>query len=107
MPDEDILSVEEYKRTIVRGTRQARTGCPNHAKTKALQLAIHQVQRLQTHCADIVFDGPYRLDVEVFGKTRADEDNIRKAINDALQGCATRNDRDSIGGSIILHKGAD
>ena len=98
------MSQEEYKREINRIHRsgKAGSGSSDNTKAKAIFDTIRTVRSLQTDRPDIVFAGSYELDVFVFGKTRADEDNIRKAINDALQGVATRNDRDSRGGRTEL-----
>lgn len=78
---------------------------PDYSAAKTIFETVRQIRGLQRDRPPIVFDGAYELDVEVYGPTRADEDNIRKAINDALQGCATRNDRDSQGGITKLHRG--
>lgn len=98
------MSEEEYKREINRIHRSGKSGSgsKDNSKAKAIFDTIRTVRSLQTYRPDIVFAGNYELDVLVFGKTRADEDNIRKAINDSLQGVATRNDRDSQGGRTKL-----
>jgi hypothetical protein len=90
-------------RNNLQNTWKTSASCSNYEETKALQQAVSTIRSLQSHCPDIIFSGLYRLDVAVYGRTTADEDNIRKSINDALQGYATRNDRDSKGGSIELH----
>lgn len=98
------ISRGEYKNEInkIYGARKTSASGKNYTKANAIQQTVSEIRSLQTYSAPILFDGPYRLNVTVIGKTRADEDNIRKAINDALQGYATRNDRDSKGGEITL-----
>ena len=103
MPYQNKISREEYEKiNKVSGSGKAGSGREDYEKAKVLQSAISKVRGLQTYRPPVLFDGPYRINVRVHGRTRADEDNIRKAINDAIQGVATRNDRDSIGGSIEL-----
>lgn len=101
MPN-DRMSVEEYRKRYVQSPRPSGSSSKNYSEAKALQQAISTIRGLQTYCPPIILDGPYRLDVAVYARTRADEDNIRKAVNDAIQGCIVRNDRDSQGGSIEL-----
>lgn len=54
-----------------------------------------------------VHDGEYRLDVVVYvsGAARADLDNVLKAIADALQGVAYRNDRQVSHATILRLQG--
>lgn len=101
MPNE-TMSVEQYKKRYVQSPRATGTRSKNNAEAKALQQAVSTIRGLQTYHPPLILDGPYRLDVAVHARTRADEDNIRKAVNDAIQGCIVRNDRDSQGGSIEL-----
>lgn len=101
MPNER-MSVEEYKKRYIQSPRSSGSSCKNYAEAKALQQAVSTIRSLQTYNPPLILDGPYRLDVAVYSRTRADEDNIRKAVNDAIQGCIVRNDRDSQGGSIEL-----
>ena len=97
------VSRDEYKKMLKNNcSRKASSSSANYEKANEIRQAISKIRSLQTYRPSILFDCPYRLDITVHGKTRADEDNIRKAINDALQGTATRNDRDSVGGSITL-----
>ena len=104
MKHENSMSVEEYRKRYVHGTRKTRSTPQNHAEAKILRQTVEQIRSLQTYNPAILFNCPYRLDLEVFGFTPADEDNIRKGINDAIQGVVVRDDRDSIGGSITLHQ---
>ncbi len=98
------LTLKEYKREInkIHRSWSSSTRSENYDKANEIRQAVSKIRGLQTYRPPLLFDGPYRLNITVYGKTRADEDNIRKAINDALQGTATRNDRDSRGGSITL-----
>lgn len=104
MKPKNYISREQYTSEInkIHGSRATSASSKNYEKANEIRQAISKIRSLQTYRPSILFDGPYRLDIAVHGKTRADEDNIRKAINDAVQGTATRNDRDSIGGSIQL-----
>ena len=104
MTPKNRMTKEEYKDELAKLHRSGETGASrkNYEKTNALKQTVLALRGIQRHCAPIVFDSLYRLNIEVHGKTRADEDNIRKAINDALQGVATRNDRYSRGGAITL-----
>lgn len=101
MPNER-MSVDEYKKRYVQSPRSSGSSSKDHAEAKALQQAVSTIRSLQAYHPPLILDGPYRLDVTVYARTRADEDNIRKAVNDAIQGCVVRNDRDSQGGSIEL-----
>ena len=83
-------------------TRRTGSSGSDYEKTKILFEAVRKVRSIQTYNPPIVFNGAYRLDIVVHGGTRADEDNIRKAFNDALQRCAFGNDRNSKGGSIEI-----
>jgi Holliday junction resolvase RusA-like endonuclease len=99
------MKVEDYKNAINRVSSSGNAGTmrKNNAKAKVLLRTISAIRSVQTYNPDILFDGTYRIDIAVFGTARGDEDNIRKAFNDALQGTATRNDRDSCGGDTTLH----
>ena len=101
---QERMTSKEFLNQInkVQNTGKTSASSENYKKAKVLRQAISTIRSLQTYCPPIIFDGPYRLDVTVYARTTADEDNIRKAINDALQGTATKNDRDSRGGSIEL-----
>ena len=98
----ETMSVEQYKKRYIHRSRPSGSSSKNYSEAKALQQAVSKIRGLQTYCPPLILDGPYRLDVAVYARTRADEDNIRKAVNDAIQGCVVRNDRDSQGGSIEL-----
>ena len=51
--------------------------------------------------------GPFRIDVEIHGKCRADIDNVLKGVLDALNGVAYRDDKQCIEARVRLFKGED
>ena len=97
------MSVEEYKREInrVHSPRKTRPIRKNNTKTKIRMQTVQKVSGVQGVCASSLFEGPFRIEVEIYGKCRADGSNILKGIEDALNGYAYKDDKQAIEGRFI------
>jgi len=93
------LTENEYKqlrkssKTPIRNPRKTRALCSNNPKAKVVRQKLSSVSSLFEVSSGLLFGGNFKIEVEIYGKSRADGDNILKGILDALQGVAYDNDR--------------
>lgn len=79
--------------------------CKNNTKAKVRKQAIPKVQKLQAASPGPLYEGSFRIEIEIYGRCRADIDNVGKGILDALNGVAYKDDRQCVGLSVKLCKG--
>ena len=97
------MSIKEYKNEInrIHSPRGARAVRKNNTKTKVHKPSIQKVSRLQKLGSDALYDGPFRIEVEIYGKCRADIDNVLKGYLDALNGIAFKDDRQCVDARVM------
>ena len=84
---------EPNKVFCARGTRSV---CKNDSKTKILRPSVQKVRSVQRNREMGLHSGPFSIEINIFGKCRADIDNVAKGILDALNGVAYSDDRQCV-----------
>lgn len=99
------LSIDEYKRELnrVHSARKKGTLRKGNPKVKMGKQAVPEIQTRFPCCSDVFFSGPFKIEIEIFGKIRADIDNIGKGILDALNGIAYKDDRQCVSSHVRLY----
>ncbi len=85
--------MRNYGKNKVYSARKASTLRKDNSKTKVLQQAMDAIPNLQGGSEDFLFTGNFEIKIKIHSTSKADIDNITKAILDSLQGSAYGNDR--------------
>ncbi len=98
------MTAKEYRNAInrVSSTRTARSLRQDNTKTKARKPTIQKIQKLRGSDKMGLPTGSFRAEVEIYGKTRADIDNILKGVLDALNGVAYQDDKQCVEARVKL-----
>jgi Holliday junction resolvase RusA-like endonuclease len=100
------MTAAEFRREFVDGgvhsPRNTRPIRENDAKTKIRGQAIQKVQTVLGTCSKSIHKGPFRIEVEIVGKCRADIDNVLKGVLDALNGVAYIDDKQCVEARVKL-----
>lgn len=102
------MKKEDYIRECnrIRFDRYASTIQKNHAETKICRQTISSVSTVCGTCPIGIHEGPFSIEISIFGKCRADIDNVAKGILDALNGVAYSDDRQCVE-LIVRREGKD
>lgn len=106
------MTAKEFREKYVKKNRVHRARSPRSLRkddevANVCKSAIQAVHYLQSAGFGLLFGGPVRVKVEVFGATQADTDNILKGFPDALEGFAFKNDKQVKDTHIRICEGHD
>ena len=77
----------------------------NNPKAKVLQPPIQAIPGLRRASAVGLHSGPFKIEVQIIGKCRADIDNVLKGILDALNGVAYSDDKNCVDARVFRGSG--
>lgn len=94
------MNEREYQDYLHRSTGSSVRS--NNSKTKILRPAIQKISTIQKISSNMLFTGRFKISVEIFGKSRADGDNILKGVLDSLNKTAYQDDRQCREGRFVF-----
>ena len=97
------MSKKEYLREInrVHSARKGSSLRKDNSKTKVRKQTVSSLQGVLRSNKPLLHEGPFRIEVEINGKCRADIDNVLKGVLDALNGVAYNDDRQCIDARVL------
>ena len=99
------MSASEYRKIgNIYGSRDSSSVRKNNSKTKIQRQKISKIQKIQRAHSAGIHTGPFKIEVEIFGKCRADIDNVLKGVLDALNGVAYLDDSQCVDSRAKLHR---
>lgn len=102
------MTAAEFRREFgdggIRGAGNPGAIRQNNARPKAQRRKLQTVQNVLRAGSNAIHAGPFRIEIEIFGKCRADIDNVLKGVLDALNGVAYVDDKKCVEARVKLHQ---
>ena len=102
------MTSSEFRNDFIGGIHSPRdTGSvrQNDTAAKVRRQTVQKIQMLRDFDTDVLHGGKFSIEVEIFGKCRADIDNVLKGVLDALNGVAYIDDKQCVEARVKLYQG--
>jgi Holliday junction resolvase RusA-like endonuclease len=106
MKPKNKLTRGEYlnERNQVYNSRKGSSLYKDNSKSKVRMQTVRKVQGVVSKSENVLHSGPFKIEVEIYGKCRGDIDNVLKGVLDSLNGIAYIDDKQCIDARVKLCK---